>query len=300
MGRVSAEATGLVRSELQRLIDRPERTVVHRIQDVLEQRTGCLQAGRRLSEADVARVRREVFGQLPYTTELLGRNLYPQVRKVQLGEDGFQEPTLELRAILLEVHRRRVRYADYSLAVQFSFHSLARMVERMGLRTSIVHLAVETGSELSTNLLALRLGQGDLTFAVPFCQGLAFGEFVAIDGLLPAVDYVSDREGSGFVSTDASTLWRQQDRRTIGCRIRTFLSYDQLGTSQDELRDRWEVIREKHASLWPSLLEAAVTQNGGVLLPDHEGELVELGKDVAALVSTEVWSRTVHRLLSEG
>jgi hypothetical protein len=174
------------------------------------------------------------------------------------------------------------------------------MVERMGLRTSIVHLAVETGSELSTNLLALRLGQGDLTFAVPFCQGLAFGEFVAIDGLLPAVDYVSDREGSGFVSTDASTLWRQQDRRTIGCRIRTFLSYDQLGTSQDELRDRWEVIREKHSSLWPSLLEAAVTQNGGVLLPDHEGELVELGKDVAALVSTEVWSRTVHRLLSEG
>ncbi len=101
-------------------------------------------------------------------------------------------------------------------------------------------------------------------------------------------------------STDAPTLWRGLDRKTVGCRISTFLTYDQLGKSQEELRERWVDIREKHVTLWPVLLQAAVTQNGGVLLPNHESELLELGRDVSALVSTDIWSRTVQRLQADG
>src|SRR5690606_17752206 len=144
------------------------------------------------------------------------------------------------------------------LGLQITFHALARLIERSGMRENLIQSVVVASAETAAFFAALRLGHGaDRTFAIPFADGLAFGEYTNQDQLLGTLVYEADDEGSGFTTMDGPTSMQLPGGPRIGARISSYLSADQLNSRQEALLKKWRSIETKFAAVWPEL--ASVT-----------------------------------------
>jgi hypothetical protein len=288
---VSAEAVGRVRAELRPLIDPPETSVIHRIGDLIEERTAKFRDGRRLSELELAQLRRRCERLLPHAAAFGEQHHYGQARWLQLGiQDGFTENMLELRTATFGWNRRKITYVDRTLGLQFSAHALGRLIERGEVDGPVAPYVVAHGRQLLPWLFLLRFGYGaDLTVALPFRGGLAFGELIHLS-ILPSTHYQSDDEGSGFVTVDGWTPFRDLAGKVIGCRITSYLAFDQLNAAQEDLHYAWMDVEAEHAALWPHLTDIACGRD----VPVEEEALLGTRPAIARLTAGRAWSAVVR------
>lgn len=292
MGHVSAEARGLVRVALQQIFAEPGDGLPQRFSAVLEARVGKLTQGKRLSVVQVDAIRSALDALTPYRAAVGEWRVYGQSRKLILASsDPFSEQLLEVRAMRLECTRRRARYDDHPLGLQITSHALARLVER-GRRGHLVQLAIDAAADAAAFFAALRLGHGaDLTFAIPFADGLAFGEYTNQDHLLGTLVYEANAEGSGFSTIDGPTALQVPGGPRIGARISSYLSADQLNPRQNELLGRWRKMETKFSTVWRELGAVTIENRGAVEQPLL---IQSLGLDVKSLVTSDLWASVIR------
>jgi hypothetical protein len=293
MANVSAEARGLVRVALSEITVAPGDGLAQRFSAALEARVARLTQGKRLTEKQVEAIKRALDALTPHRTEVGGWRVYCQGRKLILdGPEPFTELLLEVRAMRLECTRRRVRYDDHPLGLQISFHALARLIERTGKREDLIQSVVAAATETAAFFAALRLGHGaDCTFAIPFADGLAFGEYTNQDQLLGTMVYEADDEGSGFTTMDGPTSMQLSGGPRIGARIASYLSSDQLNPRQDALLRTWRELEAKYVGVWPELMEITLGNKATV---SNALTVRSLGLDVRALATSDLWGSTIR------
>lgn len=292
MGHVSAEARGLVRIALQQIFAASDDGLPQRFSAVLEARVERLTQGKRLTIAQVDAIKSALDALTPYRADVGHWRVYGQSRKLILASsDPFSEQLLEIRAMRLDCTRRRVRYDDHPLGLQITSHALARLVER-GRRGHLVQLAIDAASDAASFFAALRLGHGaDLTFAIPFSDGLAFGEYTNHDHLMGTLVYEADTGGSGFSTIDGPTALQVAGGPRIGARISSYLSADQLNPRQDEVLGRWRTMETKFSTVWRELGAVTIENRAAVEQPLL---IQSLGLDVKSLVTSDLWASVIR------
>ena len=131
----------------------------------------------------------------------------------------------------------------------------------------------------------------DLTFAIPFAGGLAFGETTNQAELLGTMIYEADDEGSGFTMKNGPTSTELPGGSRLGARISSYLSADQLNPRQDALLKAWQGLREKHDNIWQDLTDITVcnkNKSSNTLM------LQSLGSDVGLLAKSDLWTSAIR------
>jgi len=296
MGAVSAEARGLVRSQLVRLNEPRHDSVIQRLQRITERRTQCFRAGKRLKEIELAELSTELIQAVPEAHHVGGAIIYAH-RGAGIMEDEekhFQEDALIVRCLRLNVTRRKVDFTDYILGVNFCFHSLCRIVERATLTDSLAAYILKNSSQLAAYLLVMwNVSRDNINFAVPFGDGLVLGTIVTIRFAAASTTFAADRFESGFWPMEGTTPWNDPDKERHAGRVSTFLSFDQMTPQQEDLLRCWQEIRNEHGSTWEAL-SSRIVQCDSWSASEYAERSQQLNETVQRLVLSDAWRRVVH------
>ena len=296
MGAISAEARGLVRQQLARLNTPPDDSVPVRLQHVVEGRTRCFRQGKRLKEDEIADLNTELIRGIPVLEVVDQTFVYPHYALASVVEKdrNFQEGAVIVRCLRLTITRRRVSFFDHMIGAMFSFHSLCRIIERASLSNPLIEHILQHSPTAAAHLIVLWKEMcGDNGFAIPFADGLAIGTFTTMDFNAPSIEFVANKTGGGFPSTDAFSLWRDSQQRVHAGAIRTFLSVDQLNFAQEKLLDQWHRIRRVHGAPIKKLQEC-VLQNDLCERREFERFHLEVRGEVHRLINSQLWHDVVH------
>ena len=253
MSSLGAEARGLVRTALNDMrTDLPDPLRYHLTQRFQHLAKRRFQKGKRLSEGEIAGLRREIDSlKLPNAKNIRLSDAFenkrlliyaePSLRELSSLTENWRQYTddcLSIRALDTDLSRRRLEMLDWSLGVTFSGHALGRLFERQGSRVDLIPDTFKFTLESLRYVFALLYYLDTPHFAFPFADGLALGHVVRLeDSREELFAYAADIEGRGLIDTaDIFHIGRK-----IDCdycfRITTFISNDMLKPGQERLRN---------------------------------------------------------------
>jgi hypothetical protein len=289
LGSIGAEAKGIVRRELAKL----EECVPIKLGNLFDEADESFNCGRRLTakqaEAFLDRATGLIGGQAVGDLSRIYAWALPFEYKPTNGED-FEESVLELRSMKLNVSRRRLCFLDSGLGLYFTFHSLGRIVERAGVREGLVPHVLRGVLEL---LPALALIVNRPAFAprmtLPFADGIVIVE--PVRGVSVLLEYENDARGSGFPRKEGIGALHEIDdgAAKIAYRVKTYLSWDTLSGSHEEVLASWNVFLRDWSDVLDQVLAEYLALETPIREPVDDARMEEALSALSSIFRSEAW-----------